>query len=398
VIYALDETEQRLREEVEEHKRLKVIFNNLSNVALALYDAQTGRLVMGSARYLERAASVHRLKPDELVGRNWQELTLIPSQEQATQIWQMVLEGQRPIHIAELSREIRPGEMLVWDNTLTPIFDADEPGMVRFILVSAVDVTEQVRVRKELETLGQLKDELLSLASHELRSPLTVIQGNTQLLQRDIKKRKKTVSDNTEQVQRIDREVALLDKIVDQTGRINELITEMLDAARIRGQVFELKRKEDVNIVGLVRSVIAQYTQDDSQRNITLRSEEDAILGVWDENRLVQVFNNLITNALKYSPADKPVVVEVKRQSGNPENEVLVAVQDQGPGIPEEDHAAVFNRFYRVKSAEHKSREGLGLGLYIAREIVTQHGGRIWVDSSLGEGCTFYFTLPLDAP
>jgi two-component system CheB/CheR fusion protein len=158
VIYALDETEQRFREGIEERKRMNVIFNNLSSVALALYDAQTGRLVMGSARYLEWVALVHHLKPDELIGHNWQELTLIPSQEQATQIWQMVLETQAAAHLTKLSREIRPGEMLFWDNTLTPIFDAGESAKIRFILVSAVDVTEQRR--KELEVSGQLKDEL----------------------------------------------------------------------------------------------------------------------------------------------------------------------------------------------------------------------------------------------
>jgi hypothetical protein len=158
VIYALDETEQRLREGMEERKRLNVIFNNLSTVALALYDAQTGDLIMGSARYLEWVASVHHLKPDELIGRSWQELTLIPSQEQAAQIWQMVLENRTVAHLAKLSREIRPGEMLVWDNTLTPIFDADEPAKIRFILVSAVDVTNERQ--EELETSGHLKDEL----------------------------------------------------------------------------------------------------------------------------------------------------------------------------------------------------------------------------------------------
>src|SRR5205085_7862541 len=108
MIYALDETEKRLHEEIEEHKRMKVIFDNLSTIALALYDAQTSKLMMGSARYLELVAVVHHLKSDELIGRNWQELTLIPSQEQAIHVWQTVLEQQTATHTAELSREIRP--------------------------------------------------------------------------------------------------------------------------------------------------------------------------------------------------------------------------------------------------------------------------------------------------
>ena len=131
---------------------MKVIFDNLSTIALALYDAQTSKLMMGSARYLELVAVVHHLKSDELIGRNWQELTLIPSQEQAIHVWQTVLEQQTATHTAELSREIRPGAMLVWDDTLTPIMDADEPEKVRFMLVSAINITEQVEMSKDLET------------------------------------------------------------------------------------------------------------------------------------------------------------------------------------------------------------------------------------------------------
>jgi len=145
VIYALDETVQRMREEAEEHKRMKVVFDNLSTVALALYDAQTGHLMMGSARYLEWVARVHDLKSDELIGHNWQELSLIPSSELVCQLWQRVLLGQPATHITELPDEIRSREKIVLDDTLTPIFDTDEPGKVRFVLVSATDITEQVR-------------------------------------------------------------------------------------------------------------------------------------------------------------------------------------------------------------------------------------------------------------
>jgi hypothetical protein len=119
---------------------------------------------MGSPRYLERAASVHHLKPDELIGPSWQDLTLIPSREQATQIWQTVLEQKTATHVAELSREIHPGEKMVWNNTFIPIMDDQEPEKVRFVLVSAVDITEQIQMQRELEASGHLKDEFLSRA------------------------------------------------------------------------------------------------------------------------------------------------------------------------------------------------------------------------------------------
>jgi signal transduction histidine kinase len=156
-----------------------------------------------------------------------------------------------------------------------------------------------------------------------------------------------------------------------------------------------------VNIVNLARRVIAQHAQDgENDQNgqhshIVLQSKEEMILGTWDEDRIEQVLTNLITNALKYSPADKPIVVEIEQHSHNPDDEVLVSVHDQGPGIAEEDQVQIFNRFYQVNKTERKPLEGLGLGLYISHEIVTLHGGRIWVNSSQEQGSTFYFTLSL---
>ena len=102
----------------------------------------------------------------------------------------------------------------------------------------------------------------------------------------------------------------------------------------------------------------------------------------------------LISNALKYSPNDKPVVVAVECQTDNPD-EVLITVSDEGPGIAEEEQVHIFDRFYRVHTQGSAKIEGMGLGLYIAHEIVIQHGGRIWLESKLGKGTTFYLSLPL---
>jgi signal transduction histidine kinase len=387
--------QERLRDVEEEHERLKLIFNNLSMAALALFDAQTGKLIMGSPRYLESAASAHHLEQDTLIGRHWQELNLIPSQEQAHSLWQTALENRTTTHIAQLPYEHANRAKIIWDYTFTPLPDTQKPDLIRFILVSAVDITEQVQIQRELEALDSLKDELLSMTSHELRSPLTAIQGSAQLLQRVIKKQKVAVDGQTRQEQWTDRETLILNTITHQANRMNKLIKEMMDVARIRGKMFDLEKKNDVNIVDLVRHVIVQYTQDKQHTNIVFQSKAETILGTWDEDRIEQVLNNLISNALKYSPADKPIVVKIELDSQNPASEVIVSVCDHGLGIPEEDQAHIFDRFYRVNNGEQKPIEGLGLGLYISHAIVTQHGGRIWLTSHLGEGSTFYFTLPL---
>src|ERR1051326_3726232 len=149
-------------------------------VALALFDAQTGNLIIGSTQYLEMVALIHHLEQDQLIGRNWRELSLIPSQEHTIDLWQTALENQIVAHIAQLSYEHGGRAKIIWDYRLTPLSDIQEPRQVRFVLVSAVDITAQVQVQKELETLDNLKDELMSLTSHELRSPLTAIQGSAQ--------------------------------------------------------------------------------------------------------------------------------------------------------------------------------------------------------------------------
>jgi signal transduction histidine kinase len=123
---------------------------------------------------------------------------------------------------------------------------------------------------------------------------------------------------------------------------------------------------------------------------LRLEISEESITGSWDEARLEQVLNNLVGNAIKYSPADKPVVIGVQRQ----QEEVIVRVQDEGRGISEEDQLHIFDRFYRIHNGNDEHVEGLGLGLYIAHEIIVKQGGRMWVQSKLGEGSTFYFSLP----
>ncbi|TMD26344.1 MAG: HAMP domain-containing histidine kinase, partial [Chloroflexi bacterium] len=253
------------------------------------------------------------------------------------------------------------------------------------IVVSAIDITKQVQARQELIQLNRLKDEFLSLASHELRTPLTSIMGHSELLQRALKR-----LDNGE-VSKADfsQEAHILDMIVHQSRRLNHLIEEMVDITRIRSEQFEIKHKENVNIIQLVQHVLEQYI--DSKHEINLITRDDEIIVNSDEGRIEQVLNNLVGNAVKYSPAGKPIEVRVERDK----HEVTIAVRDEGVGISEEQQRHIFERFYRVHNDANAAIEGLGLGLYIAHEIVVRHGGRMWLESKPGKGSAFYFSLPL---
>jgi signal transduction histidine kinase len=146
--------------------------------------------------------------------------------------------------------------------------------------------------------------------------------------------------------------------------------------------------RQNVDIVEIVRRSVETAASTD--RVITVQGDVEAIMSNWDESRLEQVMNNLLSNAIKYSPSGTAVEVGIERQP----DEVLIWVRDKGQGISEEDQAHIFDRFYRIRNVENNGIEGLGLGLYIAHNIITRHGGRMWLESKPGDGSAFYFSLP----
>ena len=147
-----------------------------------------------------------------------------------------------------------------------------------------------------------------------------------------------------------------------------------------------------MGLANLVRHVVEEFQTTAPDHPIVLKLPEGEVIGVWDELRLEQVLSNLLSNAVKYSPGGCDVQVSVDL---NPEH-ALVAVCDGGVGIPEDKLSRIFDRFYRTPDASQSRVEGLGL--YVAREIVTAHGGEIWAESVHGQGSTIYVRLPLGAP
>ncbi len=391
IIYAADETAQITRGAAEQLQRLKLVLDNAS-AALALYDAQTTELLVGSPRYLEIVAQVHNLPPASLIGRPFQEIALVASPEEASRVWNTALENQSPVRLSEVRVQVSAenGEESIWNWTLTPIMDTERPGAVRFMLVSAVEITEEVQARQEIERLNRVKDEFLSLASHELRTPLTAMMGHAERLLRKLEQVRNHAAQGEQQASlNIEQQMQALESIIQQIRRMNRLIDEMRDLTRIRGELLQLNNRGNIDIVALVRRVIEQHGVA-SGRPIKLESGEERITGTWDEVRVEQVLDNLLSNALKYSPAETPVTVGIERH----DNEIVVRVRDEGPGIQEEQQAHIFDRFYRIEN--NGGQEGLGLGLYIAHEIVRLQGGRLWLESKEGQGSTFFFSLPLN--
>ena len=237
--------------------------------------------------------------------------------------------------------------------------------------------TEQVEARRKVEDLSRLKDEFLSIASHELRTPVTSIKGYTQLAKMLIKEGDLNTSEE------------YLDIALDQIDRMSRLILELLDVSRIETGRLEIRR-EPIGWAHFVRDVVHRHHTAVSDRRFHVSVTEDDRLVVGDRDRLEQVLGNLLENAVKYSPDGSDVTVTVEDRGDS----FVTAVCDRGIGIPADELGQVFERFHRGRQVSSTNYGGLGLGLYITKQIIERHGGSIWVESKEGQGTTFYFSLP----
>ena len=237
-----------------------------------------------------------------------------------------------------------------------------------------------------LRAANRHMEEFLGMVSHELKTPLTSIKGNTQLAVRQLRN----------SMQTFERIFSLYDAAEQQTRRLNRLVDDLLDVSRAQAGRLELI-PERCDLRVLVHEALREQQKMWPARTINLSMDEEEPLPLEaDADRVMQVISNYLTNALKYSEPERPVFVKVQREG----QEAYLAVCDEGPGLPAEEQASIWERFHRVpgvevRSSSHSSQAGLGLGLYISRTIIEGHGGTVGVQSQLGEGSIFWFRLPL---
>ncbi len=246
------------------------------------------------------------------------------------------------------------------------------------------------------ETKAQM-DTFLGIASHELKTPLTSLKLSLQLSDRRLQKLR-LGSDNSA----ADRDPGLqpiieqLSRTAHQVARLERLVNDLLDVSRLQAGKLEL-HLEHADLAAIVHETVLEQREAVPDRRIHLHLADGKPVTVYaDTGRIEQVVTNFLTNALKYSPPNRPVDVGVQV-----EQELARAwVHDMGPGLPPEEQARIWERFHRAKGVEVQSGTGvgLGLGLYISRMIVERHHGQVGVESSPGKGTTFWFTLPLTAP
>jgi signal transduction histidine kinase len=238
--------------------------------------------------------------------------------------------------------------------------------------------------QRELERAVRMRDDFMSMVSHELRTPLNTLYLETQV-------RKLHLSKNNTAPFAPERLPAMIERDQRQIQNMVRLIDDMLDVSRMRSGALSIQPRP-VDLALLARGVVESLAQQAEAVGPPIRFEAPAgVAGVWDEFRIEQVLTNLITNALRYG-GGRQVEVSVRQEGGR----ARMSVRDRGPGIAAEDHGRIFEQFERTDDSRRQA-PGLGLGLYIARQIVRSHGGEIELESGPGEGATFSVTLPLRA-
>ena len=250
----------------------------------------------------------------------------------------------------------------------------------------------------ELREANRRMDEFLGIASHELRTPLTKIKTSMQLAEHRVKTALRQQSANGGALaQTLQPIQEMIGRAVRSVDMVNRLVGDLLDVSRIQADRLEM-RPAPVDLTQVVREAVEEQRELFPKREITLTTPEgnEPALVIADAERIAQVIINYLTNALKYSPVNRPVEVGVQMN----ERVVRVWVRDHGPGIPFDAQARLWDRFYQARGVivQHGSSVGLGLGLYISKTIIERHGGQVGVESAPGKGATFWFALPLAGP
>jgi len=294
---------------------------------------------------------------------------------------QTLMEATRMHELAELVSGLSADQPIL-DGELRP------PGFTeRWLEVNAAAMFDNVQSRRgtvvvfhdltRLKKLERTREEFVANVSHELRTPLSLIKGYTETLLDGAK-------DNPEValkfLQTIDRNAERLKLLIEDLLTISEL-----ESGRMRLQL------QTVALQPFVAKLVEDFKPRASSRNVRLASEMPDLSANADPNRVGQVLSNLVDNAIKYGRNEGTVTIRAKLVD---DGRIELCVADDGPGIPEEARERIFERFYRVDKARSREQGGTGLGLSIVKHIVQSHGGKVWVESEMGKGSRFYFSLP----
>ena len=349
-------------------KEAEEIRTRLAAIVASSDDAIVGKTLDGIITSWNAAAErLFGYSAEEAVGKHITLIIPVERRHEEEEIISKLRQGIR-IHHYETVRLRKDGTLFEVSLSISPVKDATGR------IIGAAKIARDVSERRELE---RRKDEFISMASHELKTPVTALKGFTQLLLRRFKNR-----NDEESI----RSLARMDAQID---RLTTLISDMLDLSKMQsGQL--AYRMEQFDLAELIREII-ENVQGTTQTHQLLLEKTVEVQIYGDRDRIGQVLINLLTNAIKYSPTAERIIVGMAIHEEN----ALVSVQDFGIGISQSYQESIFQRFYQVNEPAEKTYAGLGIGLYIASQIIERHQGRLWVQSRKGEGSIFRFSLPL---
>jgi PAS domain S-box-containing protein len=361
--------------------QLRLFIENVTDYAILTLDTR-GYIVSWNPG----AERIKGYRAEEILGQHFSRF-YPPGEVAKRKPWLALEAAAREGRFAEEGWRLRKDGSRFWANVV--ISAIYENGRLRGFGKVVRDFTDrkQAEERRELERLREAlreRDVFLSVASHELKTPLTPLQLKLTALQRLAE----TTPEGSLSSERVARD---LDMARRQVRKLADLIEDLLDVSRISVGRLSLERAP-MDLAATVREVVARYAPQAAQVGCTLEVDAEApVEGIWDRQRLDQVTTNLLTNALKYGAGGR-VHVRVGTEDGR----ACLSVRDEGIGIAPEDQPRIFDRF--VRAVSERNYGGMGLGLFITRQVVEAHGGDIRVHSAPGQGATFTVRLPPAPP
>ncbi|MCL4499797.1 MAG: GAF domain-containing sensor histidine kinase [Chloroflexi bacterium] len=253
------------------------------------------------------------------------------------------------------------------------------------LLIERHELHQRQREIERQRAQTEARQEFLGIVSHELKTPVAVMRAYTELLLRRAERAGRST------------EIDVLKRMGDQSDRMLSMIEQLLDLRRLEADLLTLEVSH-FDLADLVRRLAHDVELTTVSHRISVDTPGRTVVAA-DRRRIEEVVTNLLDNAVKYSPAGGLIRVRIYREGdGTSKESVVLSVSDDGPGVPQQDQPRVFERFYQAPGRLHKGRAGLGLGLYISRELVRRHGGDMWLQSEAGQGATFFVRIPVGGP
>jgi PAS domain S-box-containing protein len=375
---SLEEQVRQRTEELTEKNKLLSEAQKIAQLGNWEWDVATGKLTWSDNLY-----TIYGINPGEEISFEKFSSLIHPDDRQF--VLQQIEQASSGKKFSDFfHRIITPaGETRILHARGQVITDAN--GQLIKMIGTGQDISESIKLSEEIKKMSvadKLKSDFIKMASHELKTPITSIKGYVQLLLTMIR------DEDQKEISRLMLRSSLI-SVDKQVNRLTRLLAELLDLSRIESGQLELNI-EEFSLNELVIDIIQDVLYTNPKHEINLYHDVGCVLKA-DRDRIGQVIINLLTNAIKYSPDAEKIDVTIFAAG---KNEVAVSVKDFGIGIDKKEQEKIFERFYRAEGESEQTYPGFGIGLFIANEIITRHGGTISVVSEKGKGSIFSFTLP----